>query len=86
MKYKIQFTKHAESQLTSLPKDEIKKISKRIDKLASDPFPPKCEKLEGEEGVYRVRQGDYRILYSVFDKKLIILVLKIGHRREVYRK
>ena len=85
MTYKIEFSRAAEDQFSKLPQKESKKIAKRIDKLASDPFPPKCEKLEGEDGIYRVRQGDYRILYSVFEKKLIVLVLKIGHRREIYR-
>ena len=86
MTYKIRFVKSAEEQLLELPKSEAKKISKRIDKLSSDPFPSKCEKLAGEDSIYRVRQGDYRILYSVFEKELIILVVKIGHRREVYRR
>jgi mRNA interferase RelE/StbE len=86
VKYKIKFAKPAEDQLVSLPKSEISKISKRIDKLADNPFPPKCDKLEGSDDIYRVRQGDYRILYTVFEKNLVVLVLKIGHRREVYRK
>ena len=83
--YKIEFSKPAEKQLSDLPKTELMKIKKRIEKLAADPFPPKCEKMEGKEDIYRVRQGDYRILYSVFDKKLIVLILKIGNRREVYK-
>lgn len=86
MIYKIEFTKSAEKQLADFPKTDIKKIAKKIDKLASNPFPPGSKKLEGKEEVYRIRQGDYRILYSVFEKKLIVLVLKIGNRKEIYRK
>lgn len=85
MTYKIEFTEEAEDQLSLIPKGEAKKIVRRVEKLANEPFPPKCEKLKGQEEVYRVRQGDYRILYSVIEKKLVVLVLKIGHRREVYR-
>jgi mRNA interferase RelE/StbE len=85
VKYKVEFSEEAQDQLSLIPKGEAKKIVKRAEKLADAPFPPKCEKLEGSDGIYRVRQGDYRILYSVIEKKLVVLVLKIGHRREVYR-
>jgi mRNA interferase RelE/StbE len=57
---------------------------RRIKGLARDPRPPGCEKLSGEER-YRIRQGKYRILYSIEDRDLIIYVVKVGHRREVYR-
>ena len=53
--------------------------------LASQPRPPGCEKLVGPENFYRIRVGDYRIVYQVRDEVLLVLVLKIGHRREVYR-
>ena len=53
--------------------------------LASQPRPPGCEKLVGPENLYRIRVGDYRIVYQVRDEVLLVLVLKIGHRREVYR-
>ena len=85
MTYKIEFTRAAEKQLADIPHTELKKVSKRIDKLASDPFPRGCDKLEGQENLYRVRQGDYRVIYSVFESKLLVLVVKVGHRREVYR-
>ena len=85
MKYKVELTRTAEKQLESIPKSDVKKIAKRIDKLVIDPFPNGSEKLKGAEDTYRIRQGDYRILYSVFEKTLVILVFKISHRREVYR-
>jgi len=83
--YKIEFSRSAEKEFISLPKVEQKKIAKKIDKLADHPFPAGHKKLEDGGEIYRIRQGDYRILYSVQEGKLIVLVLKIGHRREVYR-
>ena len=85
MTYKIEFTRAAEKDLAGIPRVELKKISKRIDKLADDPFPQGHEKMKGDDNLYRIRQGDYRILYSVIDGKLLILIVKVGHRREVYR-
>ena len=85
MKYTIVFSRSAEKQLEAVPKDDLKKIAKRIDKLQQDPFPLGHEKLSGKEDLYRIRQGNFRVIYSVEGKKLIILILKIGHRREIYR-
>ncbi len=87
MKYKVDFSKAAEDQLESIPKSDVKKIIKRAEKLSSNPFPVGYESVKGAPvETYRVRQGDYRILYTVHEKKLIVLVIKIGHRREVYRR
>lgn len=85
MTYKIEFTRAAEKQLVGLSKTEFKKLSQRIDRLALNPFPSGHEKMSGYDEFYRVRQGDYRIIYSVFQQKLLVLVVKIGHRREIYR-
>lgn len=85
MIYKIEFTKVAAKELECLPKEDVNKIARKIEKLASDPFPLGHEKLKGSEDIYRIRQGDYRILYSIFEKKLIILILKLGHRKDIYR-
>jgi mRNA interferase RelE/StbE len=62
----------------------VKRILQRIRSLADDPRPAGCEKLPGQER-YRVRQGTYRIIYEIEDARLIVLVVKIGHRRDVYR-
>ena len=86
MIHKIEFTKAAEKQLESIPHADQRKIANKIEKLAANPFPPGYEKLSGSsDAVYRIRQGDYRILYSLLEKKIIVLILKIAHRREVYR-
>ena len=84
--YRIEITATAEKSLKKIPKKDIQKIVEAIQVLAISPFPEGCRKLKGEEDVYRVRQGNYRIIYEVIDKKLIVLVLKIGHRKDIYKK
>ena len=84
-KYKIEISSSAEKSLKKIPKKDISKIVEAIQKLAISPFPDGSRKLRGEEGAYRIRQGNYRIIYEVIEKKLIILVLKLGHRKEVYK-
>ena len=82
--YKIYFKVSIEKDLRQIPQREIKKILQRVDSLTTNPRPPGSEKLTGQER-YRVRQGRYRILYSIQDNKLIIWVIKISHRKNVYR-
>lgn len=84
--YKVEITTSAEKSLKKIPKKDIAKIVEAIQILAISPFPEGCRKLKGEEDVYRVRQGNYRIIYEVVENKLIILVLKIGHRKDIYKK
>tara|TARA_R110000868_G_scaffold32343_3_gene117640 strand:- start:40 stop:303 length:264 start_codon:yes stop_codon:yes gene_type:complete len=84
--YKIEITSSAEKSLKRIPKKDIIKVIEAIQILAISPFPEGCRKLKGEEDVYRVRQGNYRIIYEVVEKKLIVLVLKIGHRKDIYKK
>lgn len=84
--YKIEISLSAEKALKKIPKKDIVKIVSLIQTLAISPYPSGCRKLSGEEYVYRVRQGTYRIIYEVQDKKLVILVLKIGHRKDIYKK
>lgn len=84
--YKIEISSTAEKALKKIPKKDLIKVIEAIQILSINPFPPGSRKLSGEDGVYRVRQGNYRIIYEVVDGKLIILVLKIGHRKDIYRK
>ena len=84
--YKIEITASAEKSLKKIPKRDIEKVVAAIQVLAISPYPSGHRKLKGEEDVYRVRQGNYRIIYEVTDYKLIVLVLKIGHRKDIYKK
>lgn len=83
--YRVEFTPAADQQFRKLPTQLQARLKPHIDALAQNPRPPGVEKLTGEDA-YRFRVGDYRVLYEVHDKKLLVLVVKIGHRREVYRK
>jgi len=71
-------------ELQKIPKRDVSRIIDKIRSLSSNPRPPGCEKLSSDEK-YRVRQGRYRIIYSIEDEKLVVLVIKIGHRKDVYR-
>ena len=82
--YSVLTKRSAERELRKIPKVDLRRITTRIQGLALQPRPPGCEKLSGEER-YRIRQGDYRIVYAVDDESRIVEVVKIGHRREVYR-
>ena len=82
--YKIYFKKSVEKDFNVIPKKDLKKILDRIEALAEGPRPPGCEKLT-EQQKYRLRQGRYRILYSIQDDELTIWVVKVGHRKDIYR-
>ena len=86
MSYRLEFTPGADRQFRKLPKDIQARLAPHIDALAQNPRPSGIKKLEGEENVYRLRVGDYRIVYEVREKVLLVLVVKVGHRREIYRK
>lgn len=85
MAYSILLAPPAERQLKSLAEPAQKRIVKRLKSLRENPRPHGVKKLAGEEDLYRIREGDYRIVYTIQDKKLIVLVVKIGDRKEVYR-
>jgi len=82
--FEILFKESVWKDLRKVPKTHLKKILSRIEKLKDDPRPIGCEKLTGQE-LYRVRQGKYRIIYSIQDNELTIWVIKVGHRSRVYR-
>lgn len=82
--YSLEIKRSAAKELAQVPPKDRGRIVARIQALADDPRPVGAEKLSGQER-YRVRQGDYRILYEIEDQILRIMVVKIGHRRDVYR-
>lgn len=83
--YKILIKPSAKKELEKLPRKDLRKIVTKIQNLSSEPRPIGSEKLSGDDK-YRVRQWNYRIVYSIEDEQLIIFVVKIGHRRDIYRK
>ena len=83
-KYSILFRQGVLKDLEVLSKKDVHRIMEAIRALAVDPRPPQSQKLSGREQ-YRLRQGDYRILYLIQDDVLIVTVVKVGHRKEVYR-
>jgi mRNA interferase RelE/StbE len=84
-KYKLAFKASVAKDLRPIPNVDVARILQRIEDLQNEPRPPACEKLSGRER-YRIRQGIYRIIYEVVDELLIVTVVKVGHRRDVYRR
>jgi mRNA interferase RelE/StbE len=82
--YRIVFKRSVAKDLRPIPKKDVQRILKRIDGLADDPRPAGAEKLSGDEK-YRIRQGNYRILYAIEDDIITVTIVKAGHRRDVYR-
>ena len=82
--YKVLFKAPVEKDFAAISKKDLKKILKRIEGLAESPRPSGCEKLTGQER-YRLRQGRYRIVYSIQDDDLTVWVVKVGHRKDIYR-
>lgn len=85
MNYLIEFSKRAEKQFLALPQSIQERLVPHINALAENPRPSKVKKLVGEENQYRIRVGDYRIVYQIQDQLLLVLILKIGHRSDIYR-
>lgn len=82
--YSILLRESVRKDLETIPKMDLQRIIQRIGSLAANPIPAGCEKLSGQEK-YRIRQGNYRIIYSIQDFELTVWVVKVAHRREVYR-
>jgi mRNA interferase RelE/StbE len=84
-RYRVELATGVAKQLKAIPRQDQERISARIDALARDPRPVGSEKVEGQPGALRIRAGDDRVIDTVQDDRLIVLVLRVGHRREVYR-
>ena len=85
MSYRLEITPAAVRGIASLPQDARRRLDACILALAENPHPPGSKKLTSLKGLYRVRVGDHRVVYSVEHGKLIVLVVRVGHRREIYR-
>ncbi|MDF5820710.1 type II toxin-antitoxin system RelE/ParE family toxin [Corynebacterium felinum] len=85
MPYEISYVPSAAKAIRKLDKQTAIKVVNAISELANNPRPNGCIQLRGGNGEYRIRVGSYRIIYDIHDQELIILVLRVGHRREIYR-
>ena len=85
MLYSISYVPSAAKTIRRLDKSTARRLLEAIDGLAIDPRPPGCIQLKGDRGEFHIRVGDYRVVYDVQNDELVVLVLRVGHRREVYR-
>lgn len=85
MSYRVEVSRRALKAMRALPRKDLQRVRAVIELLADNPRPPGCRQLAGEEHAYRVRSGDYRIIYDVYDDRLVGQVVRVGHRHEVYR-
>lgn len=85
MAYQVEITPAAKRQIKKLVRPTQELIIQRLEQLADNPRPPGVLKMEGEENLYRVRVSDHRIIYEIQDRVLLIVVVKVGHRGDVYR-
>ena len=83
-RFEVRIKRSVAKELLRLPKADNRRIIGRIQALASDPRPTGCERLAGRES-YRIRQGRYRVIYTIDDDRVIVEIVRVGHRREVYR-
>jgi mRNA interferase RelE/StbE len=83
--YRVELAATAERSLRKIPKRDLRRVIEALQMLAITPMPTGCRKLSEHGGIFRVRVGVYRIIYEVFRERLIVKVIKIGHRKDVYR-
>ena len=83
--YRLEWRRSATKDLRRIAAADVPRVVSSAEALANDPFPPGCTKLSGSERSYRIRVGDYRVLYDVFSGRLLIEVIKVGHRKDVYK-
>lgn len=86
MAYRVEFARPAEREFERLPPQVRARLLPRIDALAADPRPPGVVRLIGDRELYRIRVGDYRVIYTIEDDVLLVLVVSVGHRSDVYRR
>lgn len=84
MSYRVEFTTAAARQVKKLPRPARDRILDAIEDLGEDPRPHGVKKLSGEQNAWRIRIGEYRVIYDIFDAELVVSVVRAGHRREVY--
>ena len=85
MSYRVEFSRGASKQFRKLPLYIQERVQAKIDELAIEPRPNRVKKLQGDDNLYRIRVGDYRVVYEIEDDILLIIVIRVKHRSEVYR-
>ena len=85
MKYRIEVKRSAAKALKKIPKPDRRRIVEKIDSLAEEPPNPETTKMKGDNPFHRIRVGDYRIVYEIQNEVLVILIVKVGHRKDIYR-
>jgi mRNA interferase RelE/StbE len=85
MSYSVRISESAANEIESLPKSEIPKILSKIEQLSLNPRPPGCKKLIGPEKLWRIRSGNYRIIYAIDDGIKIVQVRAVGNRKDIYK-
>jgi mRNA interferase RelE/StbE len=82
--FRVVLSKSIQKQIDKLPRDVASRILGRLSNLEADPRPPDVKKLKGRDA-WRIRVGDYRVIYEIYDRELQIIVVRVGHRREIYK-
>lgn len=85
MSWQVVILPRAQKDLAKIPSPFYESIKKRILSLGEDPRPSGCQKLKGRERAWRIRAGDYRVIYEIDDASVLVTVVDVGHRREIYR-
>jgi mRNA interferase RelE/StbE len=85
MPYRITILPRARRELAKLPANIAERVARAVDALEHQPRPPGCKKLAGKEDLWRIRVGEYRVVYQIRDAELLLLVVRIGHRRGIYK-
>jgi len=85
MQYSVEFRPSVLKTLKKFPKRDLVRIKKRIEDLGSNLPDPKTTKMKGDNPFHKIRSGDYRIIYEIYENRLVVLVVKIGHRKDVYK-
>ena len=84
-RHSLEISRTAEKQLRKLPAEDRRRVARAMLALGEEPHPPGSRKLTGYDDVFRIRAGVYRIIYSISGRRLVIIILKIGHRKDIYR-
>lgn len=84
--YQIEWKRSATKELKRLPKSIVLRILKAVEQLSTNPYPAGVRKLVGSEHTYRIREGSYRVIYNIVESTLVIEIIRVGHRKDVYDK